>query len=62
MEYELYLNKTVVRGKKRVRLEKGRAREGPQILQCLSGFAESLVLLQANGKTLEVSEQESDIN
>lgn len=62
MEYELYLNKAVVREKKRVRLERGRVREGPQILQCLSGFTESLVSLQANGRTLEVSEQESDTN
>lgn len=62
MKYELYLNKAVVRKKK------GETREGKgqgrtmQILQCLSGFTESLVLLQANGKTLEVSGQESDIN
>lgn len=59
MKYELYLNKAVIRKKKKGQDWGGGQGRASQILQDLSGFTETLVLLQANWQTLEVLEQES---
>lgn len=49
MKYELYLNKAVIRKKKKKGQDWGGGQgRASQILQDLSGFTESLVLLQAN--------------